>query len=135
MFFSGLIGSILNSVFSETRRQNCGVQTGCGKPKYGRRRKKPGNINRAENEARKNINNPRDYYSSGPENDSQNSADNRVILVKRLEKMPEGDFKGQYFVQPLQKRNENMPEMPRAVYVPMMEKIEQPVEKTVDQVN
>jgi hypothetical protein len=74
-------------------------------------------------------------YSARAENDAQNPPDDRVIFIEWLEKMIDGHLKRERVVRGRDGRHKIPRYCARAVNVPMMEKIKNPVKKSLHQID
>jgi hypothetical protein len=76
-----------------------------------------------------------DHDPCRTKNNTQNSSYDAVILIQRLEKMPERDTNGKRLVHFFKRGNKRMCDGPRTVDIPMVEKIEKPVKKPLDNID
>ena len=100
-----------------------------------RRKNKPREINDGKNCRDHKIKREGNQDPAGTEDDAQDSPHNRVVLVERLEEIAERYAERESAVNVLEKIYEVMKNIPRAVDVPVVEKIPEAVEEAVQNIN
>jgi hypothetical protein len=102
---------------------------------YIRRQRYPKNIDGERDTREKEIYHKSDKNTERTKDSSQNTADDRIVAVKRLEEMPEHHAKGEGSVEMLQCSDKRVANHPRTVNIPMVKKIENPIKETLQQIS
>jgi len=112
---------MLLEAFDDIHKDNCGDEN-------------PGGVENEKSSDYDSVYEEADENPSRPENDPENSAYRRIVLIERMEKVLERDPEGDGAVKALQEQKKPMEEVLRCVRIPVVEKVGCSVKKPVREI-